>query len=165
MSPVGHICKPGGGYTLGAADRSIFGAESSTGSAYVVLATTGMRRGEALGSRWSDVDLSAGWASIRQTVMTLNHQAVIGSPKTAKGRRTIVIDGVTVAALREHRRRRAAERLGNDGAGSRSPPESCSRAVGLRQHRHPAGRFSHVTAGLHSDAAEKVAGLVSGGAC
>jgi integrase len=28
-------------------------------AAYVLLATTGMRRGEALGLRWADVDLTA----------------------------------------------------------------------------------------------------------
>jgi integrase len=32
-----------------------------------LAAMTGMRRGEVLGLRWSDVDLDAGRASIRQT--------------------------------------------------------------------------------------------------
>jgi integrase len=34
-------------------------------TAYLVLATTGLRRGEALGLRWPDLDLDAARASIR----------------------------------------------------------------------------------------------------
>jgi integrase len=80
-------------------------------AAYLLLATTGLRRGEALGLRWQDLDLDAGRASIRQTVIAIKHTVVIGTPKTAKGRRTVTLDTGTVAALREHRRRQAAERL------------------------------------------------------
>lgn len=80
-------------------------------AAFVVLATTGARRGEVLGLRWTDLDLDAGRASIRQTAITVKHDVRIGEPKTAKGRRTITLDPATVAALREHRKRQAAERL------------------------------------------------------
>jgi integrase len=86
-------------------------AEHRLHAAFVVLATTDMRRGEGLGLRWQDVDLDAGRASIVQTVITVNHAVRIGSPKTAKGRRTVVLDPGTVAALREHRQRQLAERL------------------------------------------------------
>jgi integrase len=61
-------------------------------AAYVLLATTGMRRGEALGLRWSDVDLTAGRASIAQTVIMVHHDIQIGAPKTARGRRTVALD-------------------------------------------------------------------------
>jgi integrase len=80
-------------------------------AAFVVLATTGMRRGECLGLQWSDVDLTAGRVSIVQTVIAVNHEVRIGSPKTARGRRTVVLDPGTVAALRQHRQRQLAERL------------------------------------------------------
>jgi integrase len=64
-----------------------------------------------LGLRWSDLDLDAGRASIRQTVIAIKHTPMLGTPKTAKGRRTVTLDGGTTAALREHRKRQAAERL------------------------------------------------------
>lgn len=70
-----------------------------------------MRRGEALGLRWSDLDLDAGRASVVQTVIVVNHQIRIGSPKTAAGRRTVALDTGTVAALKDHRKRQLAERL------------------------------------------------------
>lgn len=81
------------------------------GTAYLVLATTGLRRGEALGLRWRDLDLDAGRAAIRQTVIAVRHTPMLGTPKTAKGRRTVTLDNGTVAALREHRKRQAVERL------------------------------------------------------
>jgi integrase len=80
-------------------------------AAYHLIATTGLRRGEALGLRWQDLDLDAGRASIRQTVIAIKHTVMISTPKTAKGRRTVTLDSGTVAALREHRARQAAERL------------------------------------------------------
>jgi integrase len=80
-------------------------------AAFLLLATTGMRRGEVLGLRWSDLDLAVGRASVVQTVIVINHQVRIGSPKTAAGRRTVALDPFTVTALREHRQRQLAERL------------------------------------------------------
>ncbi|MBS1837782.1 MAG: tyrosine-type recombinase/integrase [Actinobacteria bacterium] len=41
-------------------------------AAYMLLATTGMRRGEVFGLRWRDVDLSTRRASVTQTVTTVN---------------------------------------------------------------------------------------------
>ena len=80
-------------------------------AAFVLLATTGARRGEVLGLRWADVDLDTGRAAIRQTVIAVHHRVQMGEPKTARGRRTIELDRVTVMALGEHRKRQAAERL------------------------------------------------------
>jgi integrase len=80
-------------------------------AAFVLLATTGMRRGEALGLRWSDVDLDAGRLSIVQTITTVRDKMVITPPKTARSRRSVSLDPETVAALREHRRKQNEERL------------------------------------------------------
>jgi integrase len=80
-------------------------------AAFVLLATTGMRRGECLGLRWPDVDLVAARLSIVQTVICVHHEIRIGSPKTAKGRWTVALDPGTVAVLRAHRKRQLAERL------------------------------------------------------
>jgi integrase len=80
-------------------------------AAFVLLATTGMRRGEALGLRWSDVNLDAGRVSIVQTITTVRDKMVISPPKTARSRRLVSLDPETVAALRDHRRRQNEERL------------------------------------------------------
>jgi integrase len=80
-------------------------------AAFVLLATTGMRRGEALGLRWRDLDLDAGRLSIVQTITTVREEMVITPPKTARSRRLVSLDPGTVAALRDHRRRQNEERL------------------------------------------------------
>lgn len=78
---------------------------------WVLLATTGMRRGEALGLRWSDVDLEAGRARIVQTIIQTGKVVSVGEPKTYRGRRPISLDAATVAVLRAHRHRTRQERL------------------------------------------------------
>jgi integrase len=78
---------------------------------WVLLATTGMRRGEALGLRWPDIDLDAGRLRIVQTIIQVRSKVIVGEPKTARGRRPIALDGGTVAVLREHRQRALEERM------------------------------------------------------
>ncbi|MEA2686470.1 MAG: hypothetical protein QOE93_1665, partial [Actinomycetota bacterium] len=83
---------------------------------WVLLATTGMRRGEALGLRWSDVDLDTGRLRVVQTIIQVRSKVTTGEPKTARGRRPIALDSGTIAVLREHRRRSREERLVVGGA-------------------------------------------------
>ncbi len=86
-----------------------------------LLANTGMRRGEALGLRWEDVDLDAGTLRVVRTLITTDVQRkgspgmAWGTPKTAKGRRTVALDPATVTALRMHRTRQLEERLATGG--------------------------------------------------
>lgn len=80
-------------------------------SILLVLATTGMRRGEVLGLRWRDLDLEGGRLSIRQTVTLVDHKIVIANrTKTGKGR-AVDLDGTTIAELRAQRVRQAQELL------------------------------------------------------
>jgi integrase len=80
-------------------------------SAWLVLATTGMRRGECLGLRWRDVDLDAGRLSIRQQVIAVDNRIVV-SPSTKSGKaRAVDLDAPTLAELRAHKARQAQELL------------------------------------------------------
>jgi len=89
--------------------------------AYVLLVTSGLRRGEVLGARWQDIDLDSGEMSIVQTVTSVNGKKMIGSPKTKKSSRSIFLDEKTVALLRVHRKLQREEQLAAgpdwDGAG------------------------------------------------
>jgi integrase len=80
-------------------------------AAWALLATTGMRRGEVLGLRWSDVDLAAGAVTIQQTIVAIGYRVEVSEPKTARSRRRVGIDPATVAALRTWRAAQAEERL------------------------------------------------------
>lgn len=84
--------------------------DAPLGPAFWLAATTGMRRGEILGLRWSDVDFSAARLSVRHTVLNIAYQVTAGTPKTARGRRSIALDPTTIAVLRAHRKNQAAVR-------------------------------------------------------
>jgi integrase len=70
---------------------------------------TGMRRGEALGLRWSDVDLENARLSVRRALIPTNRDVVVSEPKTAKGRRVIALDPATVEVLKSQAARQLAE--------------------------------------------------------
>ena len=80
-------------------------------AAWLLFATTGMRRGELAGLRWPDVDLDANRISPRRPRVVVNYEVHVSEPKTAKGRRSLALDPATVAALRQHKARQAEERL------------------------------------------------------
>jgi integrase len=74
------------------------------GALWRLALTTGMRQGELLGLRWSDVDLERGVLSVRQTYARGATGALeVSTPKTARGRRSIALSTDDVAALRRHR--------------------------------------------------------------
>jgi len=87
------------------------------GYAWSFLATTGCRRGEALGLRWSDIDLDARSASIRQQVIPLpkpsgrGREGRIVSGTKGGEARVIELDRRAVATLRAWRKTQTAERL------------------------------------------------------
>jgi integrase len=66
-------------------------------AAFVLAATTGMRRGEVLGLRWLDLDLDAGRVSIVQTFVVGGYGVEFSEPKTARGRRMVALDPSTGA--------------------------------------------------------------------
>lgn len=76
------------------------------------LATTGMRRGEALGLCWTDLklDTSPARATIRRTAIAIGRRRENGKTKTGKTR-LIELDARTVDALKAWKARQGEERL------------------------------------------------------
>lgn len=81
------------------------------GALWVLALHTGMRRGELLGLRWGDVDLDRAVLHVRQNLTQSGGVIAFQEPKTSSGRRTVALDDVCVAALREHRARQMERRL------------------------------------------------------
>jgi integrase len=75
-----------------------------------VAATTGMRRGELVALRWSDVDLDRGRIAIARQRAKGAGTVATGPTKTSKARRLLPLDGRTTDALRRHRKEQDAER-------------------------------------------------------
>jgi integrase len=80
-------------------------------SALVLIASTGLRKGEALALRWDRVDLDAATLKVAATISRVNHTLTTTEPKTARSRRTVPLSPAVVAMLRKHRATQKAERL------------------------------------------------------
>jgi integrase len=78
-------------------------------AAYHLIALRGLRRGEAAGLRWCDIDLDGKTATISQQLQQYGGRMVVCPPKTPHSMRVIALDRTTVAALRAHRDRQRAE--------------------------------------------------------
>lgn len=97
-----------------------------------VALALGLRQGEALGARWSDVDLDTGTWHVRQQTQRLAYRhgcrgacrqqqprhcpqrtggRTFTTPKTKRGQRVIGLPPQLVDALRAHRQEQVAERL------------------------------------------------------
>lgn len=70
---------------------------------WLIYLATGLRRGEALGLAWSDVNVTTGELRVRRTVQRINGEIVFGEPKTNRSRRTIHLPQVCIEALQRHR--------------------------------------------------------------
>jgi integrase len=78
---------------------------------YVMALSSGMRLGELLGLRWSDVDLDGGIVQVRQILVRMPSGLRFGEPKTKRSRRRISLSTGVRDSLRQHRARQATERL------------------------------------------------------
>ncbi|WAC26259.1 tyrosine-type recombinase/integrase [Ancylobacter sp. SL191] len=77
----------------------------------VVLAVMcGLRRGEVLGLRWRDVNLSSGTIAVVHSLEQIGTQIRLKSPKNGKPR-VVVASSMVVEELRRHRLRQAEELL------------------------------------------------------
>jgi len=90
---------------------------------YAITVTFGLRRGEALGLSWSDIDFDTGLVHVRQQLRRerlpveeqqetgRKTQLVLRDLKTKKSRRTLNLTPALDGLLRSHRARQARERL------------------------------------------------------
>jgi integrase len=79
-------------------------------AAWLLVATTGLRRAELAGLRWVDIDLVAGRVSPRRPRVVVDYAVVESDAKTPKGRRSLALDPATLTALKGHRVRQAEEK-------------------------------------------------------
>ncbi len=96
---------------LAAAEKDRFGA------LFALMLATGLRRGEALGLRWIDVNLESRTLRVEQAVQRLRAKVAgksghsFAEPKSMRSRRTIVIPSMLIPILKHHRARQLEDRL------------------------------------------------------
>jgi integrase len=71
----------------------------------------GLRQGEALGLRWSDVDMENGVVRVQHSLSREKGAGLVLGPTKTDKDRSIVLPGPLLAALKEHRATQNAERL------------------------------------------------------
>jgi integrase len=88
-----------------------FVSEDRLAALYVLAVTAGLRQGELLGLKWEDVDLDHAILRVKRTLLGIKDgKPVFGTPKTAKGRRSVKLTAKAVEALEKHRERQIEER-------------------------------------------------------
>jgi|AntAceMinimDraft_13_1070369.scaffolds.fasta_scaffold07205_1 integrase len=103
--------------------RDIF--EAGTGRRYTeffrLIALTGLRKGEALALRWSDIDLENRTLTVRHSLSRNAGELVLGPTKNARSRRTLELSDRLIELLKAWRLQQKEERL---KAGSQYRPSA-----------------------------------------
>ena len=86
------------------------GADERLYALYVLALCLGLRRGELLGLRWSDIDQDAQTLEVSVSLQRVAGSLRLVPPKTRDSARTIPLPPICASALREHAERQAAER-------------------------------------------------------
>lgn len=84
--------------------------EHRLGALFTVMLSLGLRRGEALGLAWSDLDLAARTLSVRRALKREQGQLIVGEVKTPRSRRSLNLPDPLVPVLRRQMAAQANDR-------------------------------------------------------
>ncbi|MGI5274210.1 site-specific integrase [Nonomuraea sp. CA-218870] len=90
-------------------------AAAASGSLYHLIAFRGLRRGEACGARWVDLDFDDAVLTVARQLTIVDRKVREGRPKTEGSDAPVALDSGTLAVLRAHHRRQRKERLASAG--------------------------------------------------
>lgn len=76
-----------------------------------LIASTGLRKGEALALKWSDIDFAARTLTVRGTLSRIDGRLIVTEPKTEKSRRKVPLRGSVESILKGHRKAQLEERM------------------------------------------------------
>ncbi len=94
--------------------RQLIQAAEGTGmqTLFWVAVSTGLRKGEILGLKWSDLDWNNGRLQIQRQVQRRKGEGLVFcEPKSASGRRVIILGEKTLDRLHEYREEQSKERF------------------------------------------------------
>jgi integrase len=76
---------------------------------FSVALAVGLRLGEALGLRWTDIDLVGGTLTVNNQLQRVNKVPMLVPPKTRNGARKVVLPRFAIEAFQSHRGRQQSE--------------------------------------------------------
>lgn len=100
---------------------------------------TGLRRGELLALKWSDINWEAHTLTVERNLVCINGEHIFGDPKTKSGNRKLLLSESLIEKLRQHRIRQTEIRL-QLGATYQNNHLICCKADGTPYNT---GTFSH----------------------
>lgn len=104
VEPPRTVYQRGATWSPEEAQRFLAAAESDIYSPlWLLLLSTGLRRGEALGLRWRDFNPDERLIRVSQSVVLLGDTPIVQEPKTSAGRRSVKLPPEVIAALQAHR--------------------------------------------------------------
>ncbi|MGH3663495.1 MAG: tyrosine-type recombinase/integrase [Micromonosporaceae bacterium] len=137
---------------------------------YRLVLLRGLRRGEAVGLRWEDIDLDKRDMRITRPILQLGGRITTSQPKTRAGERLVSIDKESAQLLRAHRTAQKRERLAFGTAyqdhdlvfcredGTPVPPDKVTqrfrqlaKSAGLPEIRLHEGRHTAATVALEAE--------------
>lgn len=104
---------------------------------WITLLSLGLRRGEALGLKWSDYDKTTRTLSISRNLKKEGSNVVVGDLKTVTSRRIIPLPTFVAEALDAHRRAQIAEKAELLRSGIVWPDSDIMFATSWGLHLHP----------------------------
>lgn len=131
-----------------------YSSNDELGALWNVLALTGMRRGEALGLRWSDLAPRYTHVAVKRALVQVDRKMYVSAPKGSQGRNVDVMRA-TAVALRNHRRKVMRRRSGkaplkpSDFVFTRRSGESLSPSMISRRFRELVRRGEFPRIRLH----------------
>src|SRR5262249_46348366 len=72
-------------------------------AAYTAAVAVGLRQGEVLGLKWTDIDLETGRLNVRAALQRIDKKLVQVEPKSVTSRRTIQLPAVCTASFARHK--------------------------------------------------------------
>jgi integrase len=97
--------------TMEQVNAAIKHASPVIGLGIMLIAGSGIRRGELLALRWEDADLAAGVIDVHRNLQRVGGQLIVGKPKSKQGSRKVTLPVSLVAALTQYRQWQRKERL------------------------------------------------------
>jgi integrase len=137
---------------------------------FSLLVNTGLRRGEALALRWSDVDVEGKLLRVRGTLARVDGDLIVTSVKTAKSKRSISVSDETGRLLKEIRKHQLEDQL---KAGSQwhqsgyvfttEDGQPCDPRNALRALKSAATKTGMTGVGLHTLRHSAATAMLTGG--